>query len=437
MPRAKSIPAYRLHKPSGWAVVTINGRDRYLGAHGSPESRNAYDRAIAEWLAAGRVSPPATTPAAPAPAAPALIRGPEPAAVAAPEVTAGYTVDELLIAFLEHARTYYRRPDGTPTSEYDNFRDAARPLQRLYGSTPAASFGPLALKAVRQEMIKLGWARTYVNKHVGRIKRIFRHATENEMVPPATYQGLQAVGGLRAGRSDARETAPVLPVDEAVVAATLPHLSRQVKAMIELQLLTGMRPGEVVRVRPADLDTTGKLWQYRPAQHKTAHHGHVRTIYLGPKAQAVVAPFLAGRPPERPLFCPADAVAERRAAVAARRRTPLSCGNVAGSNRKRKPRRVPGETYSVESYHQAIRYACKRADRLAREAAGPESAAAGGRLVPLWHPNQLRHSAATRLRKEFGLEAAQVILGHKTLLVTQVYAEKNVAAAQRVMADVG
>ncbi len=54
-------------------------------------------------------------------------------------------------------------------------------------------------------MVKLGWARTYVNKHVGRIKRIFRHATENEMVPPSTYQGLQAVGGLRAGRSDARE----------------------------------------------------------------------------------------------------------------------------------------------------------------------------------------------------------------------------------------
>jgi integrase len=432
MPRAKSIPAYRLHKPSGWAVVTINGRDLYLGAHGSAESRNAYDRAIAEWLAAGRVNTPAATPV---PSPSAVIRGPEPAATAT--VTIGCTVDELLLAFLDHARTYYRRADGTPTSEYDNFRDAVRPLQRLYGPTPAAAFGPLALKAVRQEMVKLGWARTYVNKHVGRVKRVFRHATENEMVPPATYQGLQAVAGLRAGRSDARETAPVLPVDEAVVAATLPHLSRQVRAMVELQLLTGMRPGEVTRVRPADLDRTGKLWLYRPSQHKTAHHGHARTIYLGPKAQAVVAPFLVGRPPERPLFSPADAVAERRAAAAARRTTPRSCGNVAGSNRKRTPRRVPGETYSVESYHQAVRNACKRADRLARETAGPEAAKAGGRLVPLWHPNQLRHSAATRLRKEFGLEAAQVILGHKTLLVTQVYAEKNVAAAQRVMADVG
>ena len=54
-----------------------------------------------------------------------------------------------------------------------------------------------------------------------------------------------------------------------------------------------------------------------------------------------------------------------------------------------------------------------------------------------WHPHQLRHSAATRLRREYGLEAAQVILGHKTLTVTQVYAEKNVEAAARIMSEVG
>jgi integrase len=54
-----------------------------------------------------------------------------------------------------------------------------------------------------------------------------------------------------------------------------------------------------------------------------------------------------------------------------------------------------------------------------------------------WHPHQLRHNAGTRLRKEYGLEAAQVILGHKSLSVTEIYAEKNVAAAQRIMGEVG
>ena len=47
-------PSYRLHKPSGQAVVTLNGKDFYLGKHGTPESRAEYDRFLAEWLAAGR-----------------------------------------------------------------------------------------------------------------------------------------------------------------------------------------------------------------------------------------------------------------------------------------------------------------------------------------------------------------------------------------------
>ena len=53
-------PSYRLHKPSGQAVVTLNGRDTYLGRHDTPESRMEYDRVIAEWLSNGRL-PPGTT----------------------------------------------------------------------------------------------------------------------------------------------------------------------------------------------------------------------------------------------------------------------------------------------------------------------------------------------------------------------------------------
>ena len=408
--RSNAVPAYRHHKPSGKAVVTINDRDIYLGEFGSKESRDAYDRAIAEWLAGGRASVQRAN-------------------------HADFAVDEILAAFYEHARSYYRRPDSTLTSEFDNFRDATRPLERLYGRTPACEFGPLALKAVRQEMIRLGWARSYINKQVGRVKRVFRFATENEMVPASTYHALQAVAGLRAGRSDARETAPVTPVSDEIVQAVLPMLSRQVRAMIELQLLTGMRPGEVIRMRPVDIDTSGPLWLYKPAQHKTAHHGHVRTIYLGPKAQTIIRPFFVDRAVDRCLFSPADAVAERRALLSAARKTPMSCGNIPGSNRRRKPKRQPGDAYTVEAYHRAIQYACKKADLKAHAEA--RTVAAEVKLVPRWHPNQLRHNAATHLRKEFGLEAAQVILGHKTLLVTQVYAEKNVSAAQRIMAEVG
>ncbi|MBK8270391.1 MAG: site-specific integrase [Planctomycetes bacterium] len=54
-----------------------------------------------------------------------------------------------------------------------------------------------------------------------------------------------------------------------------------------------------------------------------------------------------------------------------------------------------------------------------------------------WHPHQLRHSAATRLRREFGIETAKIILGHKSLDVTQLYAEADHARAADAMARVG
>jgi hypothetical protein len=55
-PRSR-VPSYRRHKPTGQAVVTLNGRDIYLGKFNSTVSRAEYDRLIGEWLAAGRCLP--------------------------------------------------------------------------------------------------------------------------------------------------------------------------------------------------------------------------------------------------------------------------------------------------------------------------------------------------------------------------------------------
>jgi hypothetical protein len=52
--RPSHTPSYRHHKPSGQAVVTLSGRDMYLGRFDSPERRAEHDRLIAEWLANGR-----------------------------------------------------------------------------------------------------------------------------------------------------------------------------------------------------------------------------------------------------------------------------------------------------------------------------------------------------------------------------------------------
>jgi hypothetical protein len=146
-------------------------------------------------------------------------------------------VSTLILRFLEHAATYYREPDGTPAKEVTNFKQALGPLRRLYGATLARDFGPLALKAVGEEMVRMGWCRNVVNRQTTRIRQVFKWATECELVPAPVLHGLAAVSGLRTGRSDARESEPVQPVPEAHVFAIKDYVSRQVWAMVELQWL--------------------------------------------------------------------------------------------------------------------------------------------------------------------------------------------------------
>ena len=187
-------------------------------------------------------------------------------------------------------------------------RRGIRLLNQLYSRLPAAEFSPLKLRAVRSEMIRAGWARSYINKQILRIRRMFKWAVEEELVPAEIWNGLRAMAELRRGQSEARESEPVKPVAAAMVEAVLPLVSAQVRDMIKLQRLTGMRPEEVCQLRWAELETAEAVWTYRPTAHKTAHHGHVRTIYLGPQAQEILERWL--RPPaerEVYLFSPAEA----------------------------------------------------------------------------------------------------------------------------------
>jgi integrase len=163
---------------------------------------------------------------------------------------------------------------------------ASATLRRLLscGDLPVTQLGPKALKRVREEFIREDLARVTVNNNVARIKRMVRWGVENELVPVAVHQALMTVAGLRKGRSTARESKPVPPVEDAVVDATLPFLSAPVQAMVRLQRLTGCRPGEICLVRPGDVDRSAEVWCYRPATHKLEHRDLERRIYLGPRA---------------------------------------------------------------------------------------------------------------------------------------------------------
>jgi len=220
------------------------------------------------------------------------------------------TVAAVVRKYMDHCRGYYLKPDGRPTGEAEKIELALRYLIQHCPSLPAEQFGPLMLKAVRQEMIEADLCRAQINKRVGQIKRMFRWAVEEQLVPPSIWHGLQAVMGLKRGRSGARESEPVKPVPEAWVRKTMEFLPPTVAAMVELQMLTGMRPGEVCILRPCDIDMTGKIWLYRPAEHKTAIHGHQRVVPIGPRGQEVLRPFL-GRSLDAYCFAPDEAQRQR------------------------------------------------------------------------------------------------------------------------------
>ena len=385
--RRRRIPKYRHYKPKDLAVVRIDGVDQYLGRYSSPESLEKYHRLVAEWLSDGQVPIPA----------------------AEGDGDGGLTVTELIAAYWRHAEGYYRKDGGEPTKELGCLRDAMRPLQALYGRTAANDFGPKKLKAVRQAMIDAGLARTVVNGRIGRVKRAFRWAAAEEIILATVHHALTAVDGLRKGRTKAREPRPIEPVPKDVVDAMIPHLPEVVADMVRLQRLCGCRPAEVCIVRPMDIDTSGDVWVYRPESHKAEHHGRERIICIGPKGQDVLRLYLL-RPAGSYCFLPQDSERKRLAALHEKRKTPLSCGNRPGTNRKRRPKRKPGERYNTTSYRRAIHRAVDLVNRERKK----QAAGSGTKpeLLQKWGPNRLRHSAATEIRRKFGLEAAQVTLGH-------------------------
>lgn len=401
MSRKLSQPSYRLHKPRQCAVATIDGHNHYLGSYDSPESHEAYARLIAEWRSR-----------------PTRI---ESSKAGVPNPNAAPTVSELILAYWTFAESYYQQ-DGKPTKELACMRDAIRPLRKLYGSTPAHQFGPKALKAVRAAMIESGWCRNLINNRVNRIRRVFKWAVAEELVPASILHGLQAVPALRFGRTAAPESEPVKPVPEAWVELTLPFVSRHVRAMIRLQGLTGMRPQDVCNLRACDIDMSGGVWIYEPPHHKTRWRGHHRRIPLGPQAQVIIREFLK-LDTMAYLFSPKESEEERSRERRAQRKSKMTPSQ-AKRNPKSHPRRTKRDRYDTDSYRRAIEYGIKKAGK-------------NGVEIPHWFPLQLRHSKGTDVRKRFGLEAAQVVLGHKHAAVTEVYAEKNLELAMEVARQTG
>jgi len=467
-------PTYRKRAGYSQALVTLTDartkrrRDYWLGEYGSPESRECYHRLIAEWEGNDRRLPET-----------ALHRAPRHGDARDRDEGGsggeGPTVRDVIRLYWRWAKKYYQ------PNEAGTLKVALRLLRQFYGSTPASRFGPKRLRILRESMIcgdataskpRQPWTRIYINQQTRRIRQMFRWAASHELIPSSISQALATVEPLKRGRSAAREGKRIRPVDEEMIEAIKPFVSRQVAALIDLQLVTGARTGELLPMRLLDIDTSDRsgVWAYRPLEHKNTFRCKDRVIYLGPAARKIIEPFMIDRPVDACLFSAAEAEAQRRAELHAQRKTPLSCGNRPGTNRRHAPKHTVGDRYTTPSYYRAIQRACdlafahpdpvyqpreilaapvrngsKPRKRLetakevnARLTAEQRKALNEWRKKHRWHPHRLRHNAGTAIRREFGLEAAQLVLGHSSAQITDaVYADRDHTKVVEIMKRIG
>lgn len=378
-PRAdapRRCPELKEHAAKGAAYVRWHDGDReqwrYFGPWGSDEARAGYRRFALEWAGGG---PPGRSPA-------------------------GETVllGDVAAAWIAHCeRTYVKR--GRITSEVHCNRAALLPLSRLYGAEAAADFDARKLRAVREAMVEGGWVRKTVNDHVARIVRAFGWAVTEKLVPLAVHQELLLVEPLSAGRrDDLAEGEPVDPVPHADVLAVLAgaHLHPKRKrravlaAMVRLQLLTGMRPGELCGLRADQIDRAREPWRYGVTEYnKMLHKDVTRDVFFGPEARAVLGPLLAACGPADPVFGfpPWRAKADWSPITTAR-------------------------------YRNRVRLACLSAG------------------VPVWTPNRLRHNRATEVMDRYEDDrAVAAVLGNSPEVARQVYAKNPGHAVARRIAE--
>lgn len=331
MARPKNLlPTLRKHSVSGHAIVIWEGKTYYLGPHGSVEAVESYQSICANITLHGQ----------------AIV-----------EDRTILSVEKLAHEFLSNL------PKNFPATSQEPIpiRRSVSQMVEFQGETDAAKYTPARLIALRQHWIERGLSVSTINKYHNYILQMFQWASIMDYLNPSIWHALKAVPKLKPLRSPAKDPKKVEPVDRKHVDAIQPLVSNTVWNIIQMQLFTGMRSGEVLSMTLRQINDN----VYIPQQHKNKWRGHARTIYLGPKARALLDGLIAGLDPDQRIFT----------------------------------------GYTNESYGRAIKRACLKAG------------------VPHWHPHQLRHLAGTEVRDKLGLDAAQAFLGHASAKTSEIYAK--------------
>lgn len=296
-----------------------------------------------------------------------------------------YTVAELTADRLDHAEHYYKAK-----SSYYHFLYASKPLTDMFGPMPVDEFGPSCLRAVRDEYVAHGYCRAVCNRYTRSIVQMFKWGVSHELVASATWQTLSTVEPLVRGKTTAKDYDAKKPVSWEDVKEVIDESNPEIADMIQLQWNTGARSQNICTISREEIDRESDPWVWEPKVHKTIHAGKTLKMFLGPQSQELLIPRLL----KEPFFV----------------------------NRR-------GNAYVPDMYRHNILAAIDRINERRTEK--------GVAPMPRWTPHQLRHARATLIREKYGIEAAQMILGHSDLKTTQIYAEPSFDLARRIASSDG
>ena len=247
------------------------------------------------------------------------------------------------------------------------------------------AFGAPQLRMLQKRLDASGkYVKGTVAGYIGLVRRVFRWGRMEGLVSRETVVDLtEAIT-----RSTSRVNPPRESVRPEVYRKTLPFLVPPYREIIQLLYLTGARPSEILNMRTDEIDRSSPTWLYRPAHHKSGYHGKTRLIPLGPQARELITTWFDAHP--------------KRVGYLFQR------GDL--------PR---NHFVNIRPIHfiqlsDIVASAAKRAG------------------VPHWTPYQLRHLVATEIQRSSGIEAAGAVLGHASINTTQIYIDRNTAAACQV-----
>ena len=336
------------------------------------------------------------------------------------------SVDDLCFAYLRYAK------ENDPT-HYSSIKTAVEILLKNFTGQLVESLNGQSFLLLQAGFVQHGVCRGYCNELMGYIRAMLKWGVLYDLVSLKVNEVAKLVPPLRKGKTTARENPKRQDVPDEVVNRTLPHLHTTIRDMVQVQRLAGMRPSEICRMKPGEIDmeyTTPDgmiIWMYTPGTNKNSWREkkqageYVRIIPLGKPEQEIIATRLTNKSDDDFVFSPKDTMQEKLAQDAAKRKSKVQPSQVKRKERNAKnPRRKDRDFYESDSYRRAITRAITAANRHLPD----------GERIPMWTPYQLRHAAITDITLQTGNpDIARAFAGQKSLAVTMDYNHADVQIA--------